>query len=45
MTEDIELVTGKLVKKILRSTKKYDRIVFLTPRRMIPKILRLMFVR
>ena len=45
MTEDIELVTGKLVKKILRSTKKYDRIVFLTPRRMIPKILRLLFVR
>jgi short-subunit dehydrogenase len=45
LAEDKELVTSKLVKKILRSTKKYDRIVFLTPVRMIPKILRLMFVR
>lgn len=45
LAEDLDLVTGFLVKKILKSSKQYDRIVFLTPRRMIPKILRLMFVR
>lgn len=45
LAEDLDLVTGFLVKKILKSSKHYDRIVFLTPRRMIPKIVRLMFVR
>ena len=45
LAEDLEVVTSFLVKKILKSSKHYDRIVFLTPRRMIPKILRLMFVR
>jgi short-subunit dehydrogenase len=45
LAEDIEVVTELLVKKILKSTRQYDRIEFLTPRRLIPKIIRLMFVR
>jgi short-subunit dehydrogenase len=45
LAEDVEVVTEFLVKKILKSTRQYDRIEFLTKRRMIPKILRLMFVR
>ena len=45
LAEDAEVVTEFLVKKILKSSRQYDRIVFLTPRRMIPKIIRLMFVR
>jgi short-subunit dehydrogenase len=45
MAEDLEVVTGFLAMKILRSSKSYDRIVFLTPWRLFPKILRLMFVR
>lgn len=45
LAEDLEVVTGFLVKRILKSSKPYDRIVFLTPWRMMPKILRLMFVR
>jgi len=45
LAEEVEVVTKFLVKKILLSTKKYDRIEFLTFRRMAPKILRLMLVR
>jgi short-subunit dehydrogenase len=45
LAEEVDVVTAFLVKKILRSTKKYDRIEFLTFRRLAPKILRLMFVR
>lgn len=45
LAEEVEVVTEFLVKRILQSTKKYDRIEFLTFRRMAPKILRLMFVR
>jgi NAD(P)-dependent dehydrogenase (short-subunit alcohol dehydrogenase family) len=45
LAEEVEVVTEFLVKRILRSTKKYDRIEFLTFRRMAPKILKLMFVK
>jgi short-subunit dehydrogenase len=45
LAEDTGTVTAFLVKKILKSSKQYDRIEFLTPWRMIPKIIRLMFVR
>jgi short-subunit dehydrogenase len=45
LAEEVEVVTEFLVPRILQSTRKYDRIVFLTFRRMAPKILRLMFVR
>ena len=45
LAEDLEVVTDFLARKILRSSKSYDRIVFLTPWRLFPKILKLMFVR
>lgn len=45
LAEEVEVVTEFLANRILRSTRKYDRIEFLTFRRMAPKILRLMFVR
>ncbi|MFO7933293.1 MAG: SDR family oxidoreductase [Bacteroidales bacterium] len=45
LAEDPEKVTEFLVKKILASRKQYDRIEYLTFRRMVPKILRLMSVR
>ena len=45
LAEEVEVVTEFLVKRILRSTRKYDRIEFLTFRRMAPKILKLMFVK
>jgi short-subunit dehydrogenase len=45
MAEDLEEVTDFLVNKILNSTRQYDRIEFLTPRRLLPKLLRLLFVR
>jgi len=45
LAEDLEVVTKFLARKILKSSKSYDRIVFLTPWRLLPKILRLMLVR
>lgn len=45
LAEDLDVVTGFLAKRILRSTKQYDRIEYLTFRRLFPKLLRLMFVR
>ena len=45
LAEDLDVVTDFLVKKILISTKQYDRIVYLTFRRLFPKLLRLLFVR
>lgn len=45
LAEDLDVVTGFLVKKILLSKKQYDRIEYLTFRRLFPKLLRLMFVR
>jgi len=44
LAEYVEKVTGFLVEKILISKKKYDRIEYLTFGRMMPKILKLMFV-
>lgn len=44
LAEDLEVVTGFLVKKILQSKKQYDRIEYLTFRRLFPKLLRLMFI-
>jgi len=45
LVEDVEKVTEFLVEKILVSKKKYDRIEYLTFRRMMPKILKLALVR
>jgi short-subunit dehydrogenase len=45
LAEDVEVVTEFLCGRILRSTKKYDRIEFLTMRRLAPKLIRLMFVK
>lgn len=45
LAEDLDVVTGFLVKKILLSKKQYDRIEYLTFCRLFPKLLRLMFVR
>jgi short-subunit dehydrogenase len=45
LAEDVEVVTRFLCSRILRSTKKYDRIEFLTMRRLAPKLIRLMFVK
>jgi short-subunit dehydrogenase len=45
LAEDVEVVTEFLTSKMLVSHKKYDRIEFLTKRRLIPKILKLMFIK
>ena len=45
LAEEVDVVCTYLVSRILKSTRKYDEINFLTFRRMAPKILRLMFVR
>lgn len=45
LAEDPEIVTHVLVKKILRSTKQYDRINYLSPGRLIPKLIKLIFVK
>ena len=45
LAEDVETVVPFLVEGMLNSRKPYDRIVFLTFRRLFPKLLRLMFVR
>ena len=45
LAEDVDVVTQFLVPRILASTRQYDRIEFLTKRRLIPKIVKLMFVK
>lgn len=45
LAEDVDVVSEFLAGKILKSTKQYDRIEFLTKARLIPKIVRLMFVK
>lgn len=45
LAEDVEVVTPFLVEKMLKSKKKYARIEFLTKRRLLPKIFKLMFVK
>lgn len=45
LAEDVETVTPFLVERILKSKKKYPRIEFLTPRRLAPKIFRLMLMK
>lgn len=45
LAEDVEVVTEFLAPRILSSRKQYDRIEFLTKRRLIPKIVKLMFVK
>ncbi len=45
LAEDVEVVTAFLTEKLLKSTRHYDRIEYLTRRRMIPKIMKLMFMR
>jgi len=45
LAEDVEVVTPFLTSKMLVSHKKYDRIEFLTKRRLIPKLFKLMFLK
>jgi len=45
LAEDVDMVTGFLFKKILSSKKKYDRIEYLTFRRLAPRLIKLMFVK
>ena len=45
LAEDVDVVTEFLTRKILISEKKYDRIEFLTKRRLIPKLFKLMFLK
>ncbi|PLX08424.1 MAG: NAD(P)-dependent oxidoreductase [Marinilabiliales bacterium] len=43
IAEDVDVVTKFLVKRILKSTKNYDRIEFLTPGKMMIKGFKMMF--
>jgi len=45
LAEDVDVVTEFLANRILKSTKQYDRIEFLTKRRLFPKIVKLIFVK
>lgn len=45
LAEDVDVVTDFLVKKILVSEKHYDRIDYLTKRRLLPKLIKLLFVK
>lgn len=45
LAEDVETVTPLLVEGMLKSTKHYDRIEYLTKRRLIPKLVKLMMVK
>lgn len=45
LAEDVDVVTEFLTSKMLISEKKYDRIEFLTKRRLIPKLFKLMFLK
>lgn len=42
LAEDVEIVTNFLVKKILKSSRQYDRIEFLTFWRFMPKLIKLL---
>lgn len=44
LAEDVDVVTDFLCRKILISKKEYDRIEFLSKLRLIPKIIKLMFL-
>jgi short-subunit dehydrogenase len=45
LAEDVDVVTQFLVKKILVSHKKYDRIEYLTIGRLMPKLIKMMFTK
>ena len=45
LSEDVDVVTQFLSNRLLRSTKKYDRIEYLSMKRLAPKLFRLMFVK
>ena len=45
LAEEVDVVAGFLVTRILASTKKYDRIEYLSFPRMLPKLLKLMFLK
>lgn len=45
LAEDVDVVTAFLYKRILSSEKKYDRIEYLTFRRLFPRLVKLMFVK
>lgn len=45
LAEDVDVVAEFLVSRLLVSTKQYDRIEFLSKRRMIPKVLKLMMLK
>ena len=45
LAEDVETVTPLLVEGVLKSTKHYDRIEYLTSRRLIPKLIKMMMVK
>jgi len=45
LAEDVDKVTRFLSRKILASTKQYDRIEFLTLPRLLPKVIKLMFIK
>lgn len=45
LAEDVDVVTEFLSSKILVSKRKYDRIEYLTKRRLIPKLFKLMLIK
>ena len=45
LAEDVNVVAQFLVMRILNSRKKYDRIEYLTFPRMLPKLIKLLFVK
>lgn len=45
LAEEVEVVAEFLVSRLLVSTRKYDRIEFLTKWRMLPKVLKLMMLK
>ena len=45
LAEDVDVVTEFLSRHMLHSQKKYDRIEYLTKRRLIPKLFKLMFIK
>ncbi len=45
LAEEVTTVTPFLVEQILKSTRHYDRIEYLTPRRLIPKMIKMLLVK
>ena len=45
LAEEVDVVADFLVRKILASKKNYDRIEFLNFTRMLPKLLKLIFIK